>query len=45
MPLIHPSINRWYMNDDEMDGDKGVSGLNAMGTRLAIMKEVHILSI
>lgn len=43
--LVHPSIYRWHMNDDEMDGVLRVSRSNAMGTRIEIMSDVHILGI
>lgn len=45
MSLVHSSINRWHMNDDEIEGDKGVSGPNAMGTWMVVTREVHILGI
>jgi len=33
------------MNDDETNGDKGVSRLNAMGISITMMRDVHILGI
>ncbi len=39
MSLVHPSINRWHVNNDEMDGDKEVLGPNDMGTRIAIIRK------
>lgn len=42
---VHPSIDRGHVDNDEMEGDIGVSRPNIMGTRVAMMRNVQILGI
>lgn len=41
-PKVHPPIERGEVNNDGMDREKGVSKPNAMGSRMLMVRDVHI---
>ena len=42
MSKVHPSSGRCHVDNDEVDGDTGVSRQNATGSRVVMMRDVHM---
>jgi len=43
MSKVHPSSGRCHVDNNEVDWDTRVSRPNAMGSRMVMMRDVHIL--
>lgn len=42
MSKIHPSSGRCHVDNGEVDGETRVLGPNDMGSRVVMMRDVHI---